>query len=133
MTTARTVPVTIEMDGDELDAADAWQVARRVGVRRLLVDSFHRFRFGDGTTNSRALALQTALAVVPFLLALTGLATQLAQEGPAKVVAAPIDPVSPGQGGSDALARAVSGKRSREDAGERALGLGLVLGLLSMT
>jgi YihY family inner membrane protein len=121
------------MDGDELDAADAWHVVRRVGVRRLLADSVRRFRFGDGTTNSRALALQTALAVIPFLLALTGLATQLDQEGPAKVVAATIDAVSPGQGGSDALARAVSGKRSSEDAGEIALTFGLVLGLLSMT
>ena len=25
MTTARLVPVTVEMDGDELDAEDAWQ------------------------------------------------------------------------------------------------------------
>jgi YihY family inner membrane protein len=133
MTTARTVPVTIEMDGDELDAADAWQVVRKVGVRRLLVDAFTRFRFGDGTTNSRALALQTALAVLPFLLALTGLATQLDQEGAAKVVAATIEAVSPGGGGSDALARAVSGDESSEDAGEIALGFGLVLGALSMT
>ena len=35
VTTARTVPVTTEMDGDELDAGDAWRVARRVGFRRL--------------------------------------------------------------------------------------------------
>ena len=133
MTTARTVPVTTEMDGDELDAADAWKMARRVGARRLLADAFQRFRFGDGTTNSRALALQTALAVLPFLLALTGLATQLDQEGTAKVVAATIEAVSRGGGGADALARAVSGNESSEDAGEIALGLGLVLGALSMT
>jgi hypothetical protein len=63
MTTARTVPVTIELDGDELDAEDAWHVARKVGLTRLLVDSFARFRYGGGFTNSRALALQ-ALAVV---------------------------------------------------------------------
>ena len=133
MTTARTVPVTTEMDGDELDAADAWHVARRVGARRLLTDAFQRFRFGDGTTNSRALALQTALAVLPFLLALTGLATQLDQDGTAKVVAATIEAVSPGGGGADALARAVSGNESSEDAGEIALGFGLVLGALSLT
>ena len=64
MTTARTVPVTIELDGDELDAADAWHMVRKVGLRRLLVDSFVRFRYGDGFTNSRALALQAALADV---------------------------------------------------------------------
>ena len=48
VTTARTVPVTIEMDGDELDAEDAWRELRKVGVRRLLVDAFVRFRYGDG-------------------------------------------------------------------------------------
>ena len=42
MTTARVVPVTTEMDGDELDAEDAWQLSRRIGLRRLLLDSFAR-------------------------------------------------------------------------------------------
>lgn len=82
MTTARTVPVTTEMDGDELDGEDAWKMARKVGLTRLVVDSFVRFRYGDGFTNSRALALQGALAVVPFLLALTGLAADIDQERP---------------------------------------------------
>src|SRR3954447_2124625 len=121
MTTARTVPVTIELDGDELDAADAWRMARKIGARRLLVDSFIRFRFGDGFTNSRALALQAALAVVPFLLALTGLATDLDQARQARVIAGTIQAVSPGAGDQDALAGAVSGKSSSEDAGELAL------------
>ena len=51
MTTARTVPVTTEMDGDELDAEDAWHEAPQVGVRRLFVDAFVRFRYGDGFTS----------------------------------------------------------------------------------
>ena len=42
MTTARTVPVTTEMDGDELDYEDAWRAARQVGLRRLAVDAFVR-------------------------------------------------------------------------------------------
>ena len=88
MTTARLVPVTVEMDGDELDAEDAWHLARRFGLRRIAVDSFVRFRYGDGFTNSRALALQTCLAVLPFLLALTGLAADIDEERPARVVAA---------------------------------------------
>ena len=37
MTTARTVPVTTEMDGDELDAEDAWHLARRHGLRTVHV------------------------------------------------------------------------------------------------
>ena len=132
MTTARTVPVTTEMDGSELDAEDAWHVARRVGLRRLAVDSFARFRYGDGFTNSRALALQVALALVPFLLALTGLAADIDEDRPARVVARTIEAVSPGPGEQDALAGAVAGERSSEAAGEVALGLGLGFALLSM-
>ncbi len=133
MTTARTVPVTTEMDGDELDAEDAWRMVRKVGLGRLVVDSFVRFRYGDGFTNSRALALQACLAVVPFLLALTGLAADLDEERPARVVGRTIEAVSPGSGESDAIASAVTGKDSSEEAGEVALGFGLAFALLSMT
>src|SRR6478735_11854376 len=133
MTTARTVPVTTEMDGDELDAEDAWRLVRRFGLRRVVAGAFVRFRYGDGFTNSRALALQASLAVVPFLLALTGLAANLDQERPARVVAETIQKVSPGQDGGDALASAVDGPRDGEEAGDLALGFGLAFALLSMT
>lgn len=133
MTTARAVPVTSEMAGDELDAEDAWHMVRRHGLRRIAVDSFVRFRYGDGFTNSRALALQATLAVVPFLLALTGLAADLDQEKPSRVLAAMIDAVSPGRGESDALASAVTGGESSEEAGELALSVGLFFALVSMT
>jgi YihY family inner membrane protein len=133
MTTARTVPVTVEMDGDELDAEDAWHLARHFGLRRIARDAFVRFRYGDGFTNSRALALQACLAVVPFLLALTGLAANIDEERPAKVVARTIQTVSPGHGASDALASAVTGPASSERAGELALTLGLLFALVSMT
>ncbi len=133
MTTARTVPVTIEMDGDELDHEDAWRAARQVGLRRLAVDSFVRFRYADGFTNSRALALQAALSVVPFLLALSGLAADIDQERPSRVLAGTIQTVSPGTGEQDALAGAVAGDESAEEAGEIALGFGLAFASLSMT
>src|SRR6476661_5395777 len=115
MTTARTVPVTTEMDGDELDALDAWHLARRHGLRKIAVESFVRFRYGDGFTNSRALALQACLAVVPFLLAQV------------------VDSLSPGSGDGDALASAVQDPDESEKAGEVALVLGLGFALLSMT
>lgn len=133
MTTARPVPVTSELPGDELDAEDAWHLARRFGLRRIAVDSFVRFRYGDGFTNSRALALQACLAVVPFLLALTGLAADIDQERPARVLAQTIDAISPGNGERDALASAVTGGQSSEQAGELALGVGLFFALVSMT
>jgi len=131
MTTARTVPVTVEMDGDELDAEDAWHEVRKVGVRRLAVDSFHRFRYGDGFTNSRALSLQGCLAVVPFLLALTGLAADVDSEQPARVIAATVQAVSPGAGQQDALAGAFS--TADEESGELALAFGLLFALAAMT
>jgi YihY family inner membrane protein len=133
MTTARTVPVTTEMDGDELDAMDAWHLARRHGLRKIAVESFVRFRYGDGFTNSRALALQACLAVVPFLLALTGLAADLDEERPARVVAHVVDSLSPGAGESDALTSAVEDSDASEAAGEVALALGLAFALVSMT
>jgi YihY family inner membrane protein len=133
MTTARTVPVTTEMDGDELDAEDAWHLVRKVGVVRLFVDSFVRFRYGDGFSSSRALALQAALAVVPFMLALTGLAADIDEEKPQRVLASTIDAVSPGSGSRDALASAVTGPASSERAGEIALFVGLFFALASMT
>src|SRR6188768_1636765 len=121
------------MDGDELDAEDAWQLARHHGPWVIAKGAFLRFRFGDGFSSSRALALQGSLAVIPFLLALTGLAADIDQERPAQVVARTIEQVSPGHGTGDALARAVTGPKSSERAGEVALTLGLLLSLLSMT
>ena len=131
MTTARTVPVTTEMDGDELDAEDAWRLVRRHGVGRVLVESFIRFRYGDGFTNSRALALQTCLAVVPFMLAVTGLAADIDEDRPARVVAATVGAISPGTGQDDALTDALAGGSER--AGEVALAFGLFFALVSMT
>ena len=131
MTTARTVPVTTEMDGEELDAEDAWHLARSHGVREVLGGSFVRFRYGDGFTNSRALALQTCLAVVPFMLAVTGLAADIDEERPARVVAATVNAVSPGSSGDDALVDAISA--GSEGTGELALAIGLLFALISMT
>jgi YihY family inner membrane protein len=131
MTTARTVPVTTEMDGDELDAGDAWQLARRHGLRTVMVGSFVRFRYGDGFSNSRALALQICLAVVPFLLAVMGLAADIDDDRPARVVAATVNAVSPTTGDNDALVDALAS--GSEGTGEVALILGLLFAVLSMT
>ncbi|GEP35935.1 hypothetical protein NSZ01_37030 [Nocardioides szechwanensis] len=131
MTTARTVPVTTDMDGDELDAEDAWHLARRHGLRQVVVSSFVRFRYGDGFTNSRALALQTCLAVVPFLLAVTGLAADIDEDRWAQVVARTVNAVSPGSSGDDALVGAIA--EGPEGKGELALVFGLLFAVVSMT
>ncbi|NUR09004.1 MAG: YihY/virulence factor BrkB family protein [Nocardioidaceae bacterium] len=128
--TARVVPVTTEMDGDELDAEDAWHLARRVGLRPLLVGAFVRLRYADGFSHSRALAFQASLSVVPFLLALSGLAADVDHERPARVISRTIERLSPGGGSRDALATAVVGG---DRAGEIALSIGVVVAFLSMT
>ena len=112
---------------------DAWHLARQHGLRKIAVESFVRFRYGDGFTNSRALALQACLAVVPFLLALTGLAADLDEERPAQVVAHVVDSLSPGAGEGDALTTAVEKSDQSEAAGEVALVFGLGFALVSMT
>lgn len=131
MTTARTVPVTTELDGDELDAEDAWHLARHHGLTSVLVASFVRFRYGDGFTNSRALALQTCLALVPFLLAIMGLAADVDDERPARVIAATVNAVSPATGDDDAIVDALA--EGSEETGELALGFGLLFAVVSMT
>lgn len=87
MTTARKVPVTMDMSGEELEADDAWRTIRKHGIRQIIWDSFVRFRYGDGFTNSRALALQIALSIVPLLLAATGLAADIDADREAELVA----------------------------------------------
>ncbi len=132
MTTARTVPVTTRMDGEELDAEDAWHTVRRVGVRRLVVDSFVRFRYGDGFSSSRALALQGHW---PWCRSCSPSPSRRRhRRGEAgAVLAAVIDAISPGSGNGDAMVSAVSGSRTSEQAGEVALWFGLVFALFSMT
>lgn len=133
MTTATVVPVTTDMDGDELDAEDAWHAIRRCGVKLLLVDSFMRFRYGDGFTNSRALALQTAFSVLPFLLAMAGLAADIDVEKAARVLASTIGALTPGPDTGDILTEALRSSDASEREGELALAFGLLFSVASMT
>ena len=132
MTTATRVPVTTDMDGDELDAEDAWRIIRDHGLGPLLRDSFLRFRYGDGFSSSRALALQMALSVVPFMLALTGLAAGVDSGRLADIVSTTVSALTPGAAEADLVASSL-GDGGAQEAGEVALWLGLGFALLSMT
>jgi YihY family inner membrane protein len=123
--------VTRDMSGDELDAEDAWHTVRRHGLGRLMVDAFARFRFGDGFSHGRALALQMALSLVPFLIGLTGLAAELDADSEARALALTISRLTPGGRRSDVLGHAMA--RGGQGAGEVALTLGIVFGLVVMT
>lgn len=132
MSSTRIVPETRLMNDEELSADDAWHTLRRHGGWHLLRDAFIRFRYGDGFSHSRAAALQLCLAVVPFLIALTGLISDLGVEGGGLVVADTVIALTPGA--SDPMVKDLLVDRERtEDAGELALALGLITGLVALT
>ncbi|NUS87051.1 MAG: hypothetical protein HOY75_31170, partial [Streptomyces sp.] len=80
MGTATKVPETRDMAGEELSGDEAWAALRRYGGWPLLRDAFLRFRYADGFSHARALALQTVLAVIPLAIAFVGLSTSLHTE-----------------------------------------------------
>ncbi|MFE2871617.1 YihY/virulence factor BrkB family protein [Embleya sp. NPDC059259] len=77
MGTAMRVPQTRDMKGEELSADEAWATLRRYGGWTLVQNAFTRFRYADGFTHSRALALQMVLSVLPFAIAVVGLSRVL--------------------------------------------------------
>ncbi len=137
MSSTRIVPETRLMSDEQLCADHAWQTLRREGGWHLLRDAFTRFRYGDGFSHSRAFAFQLCLAVVPFLIALTGLISELGVAEGGEVVADTVLALTPGTsdqmvaellgGGDDAGAERV------EEAGEVALTLGMITGLVALT
>ncbi|SBT37117.1 YihY/virulence factor BrkB family protein [Micromonospora auratinigra] len=132
MSSTRLVPETRLMAQEELSADDAWHTLRRHGGWCLLRDAFIRFRYGDGFSHSRAFALQLCLAVVPFLIALTGLITDLGAGEGGEVVADTVLALTPGQ--SESVVQELLGDGERtEHAGELALTLGLITGLIALT
>jgi len=117
------------MSDEELSADDAWRVLRRHGGWRLLSDSFVRFRYGDGFSHSRAFAFQLCLAVVPFLIAFSGLITDLGADEGGKVLAETMLALTPGAS-EQIVADLLTGS---EQVGELALFFGLLTGLWALT
>ncbi|MFB9321569.1 YihY/virulence factor BrkB family protein [Cryptosporangium minutisporangium] len=131
MSSTNRVPETRLMGDDELSADDAWATLRQYGRWHLLRDAFVRFRYGDGFSHSRALALQLCLAAVPFLIALTGLAADLGAEEGGKIVADTVLELTPRS--SDALVeQTLHGGEEAEDVGELALVSGLFTGMVAL-
>ncbi|MEW2168065.1 YihY/virulence factor BrkB family protein [Streptomyces sp. NPDC007084] len=133
MGTATKVPETRDMTGEELSADEALASLRRYGGWALLRDSFIRFRYADGFSHSRALALQTVLAVIPLAIAFVGLSTSLHTENIGRVAELTIHRLAAGPSAEvvdDAL------QRSRHKAGDGAavaLWFGLVFSLVNVT
>jgi YihY family inner membrane protein len=130
MSTATRVPETIRMRGDELSAEDAWATLRRYRSWPLVKDSFIRFRYGDGFTHARALALQLCLAIIPLVIATVGFAATLHQRNVARVVTLTLQHFTPGAS-KEALNQAL--QAGQQQGGELALTFGLIAALVSLT
>ncbi|MFF0190558.1 YihY/virulence factor BrkB family protein [Streptomyces sp. NPDC005244] len=133
MGTATKVPETRDMTGEDLSADDALVSLRRYGSWRLVRDSFVRFRYADGFSHSRALALQMVLAVIPLAIAFVGLSSAVHTENIGKVAELTIHQLAAGPSAEvvdDAL------RRSRHKAGDGAqlaLWFGLVFSMVNVT
>jgi YihY family inner membrane protein len=132
MSSTQLVPETRLMSEVELSPDHAWRALRRYGGWRLLRDAIMRYRYGDGNSHARAVALQLCLAAVPLLIALQGLATRLGLEQGGKVVADTVLALTPGA--SDSLITELLGNEERiQDLGEVALVVGLITAVLALT
>jgi len=134
MGTATQVPETSTMSGEELSADEAVTTLRHYGRWQLAKDSFVRFRYADGFTNARALALQFCLAFIPLLIAVVGLSSALHQEKVGQVITQTLGRLLPGSSRSDVVQQAV--ERSREQgatSGQLALWLGLLAAVVALT
>jgi YihY family inner membrane protein len=120
------------MADDELSADDAWRTLRRHGGWCVARDAFVRFRYGDGFSHARALALQLCLAVVPFLIALTGLISDIGIDAGGRVMAETVVAVTPGAS-ADLVEELLARDGRPEEAGDLALVLGLITGLVALT
>ncbi|MET7455724.1 YihY/virulence factor BrkB family protein [Streptomyces sp. NPDC005574] len=114
MGTAVHVPQTRDMIGDELSGDEALTALRHYGGLRLLRDSFARFRYADGFTNARALGFQVVLGLVPFTVALVGLATSVHTEGVGRIIEHTLGRIVPGAS-ADVVEDALNGTRRSAD------------------
>ncbi|MET3987923.1 YihY/virulence factor BrkB family protein [Streptomyces sp. PvR034] len=131
MGTATRVPQRRDVEGDELSADEAWAALRRYGGWSLARDSFLRFRYADGFSHSRALALQTVLTLVPLAIAAVGLSGVLHTEEVGRIVELTIRRTTSGP--SQDLVEDALGQSRRHGGGEAALWFGLLFAMVNVT
>jgi YihY family inner membrane protein len=98
---AQLVPETWELTGD-----DARETLARTGRRRLVQDSFLRFRASDGFSHARSLAFAISLLLVQGVIVLVGLAAALGDTDVSATIIRAITSAAPGPAGK-ALTNAV--------------------------
>ncbi|MEU3396631.1 YihY family inner membrane protein [Streptomyces filamentosus] len=133
MGTATRVPQRRDVRGEELSGDEAWAALRRYGGWRLVRDSFVRFRYADGFSHSRALALQTVLSIVPLAIAAIGLSGVLHTEGVGRVAELTISRLTSGPSQEMVDEALAQSRRQAGDGGQAALWLGLLFSVLNVT
>ena len=128
MTTATSVPETYELEGD-----DALETLRNTGWGQLAKDSFVRFRAADGTSHARGLAFQVMLTLLPFVIAVVGLATALNADQFRQLLTDTVDRLAPGPAGQIFIQAISQGAKSAARGGIWALLLGAVAAMASAT
>jgi YihY family inner membrane protein len=134
MGTVVQVPQTRDMIGEELSGDEAFTALRRYGGVHLLADAFRRFRYADGFTNARALGFQIVLGMVPFTIALVGVATAAHTESVGRVIELALGRIVPGAS-TEVVAEALDGTRrsAHSDVWSTvALWLGLAFSVLNL-
>ncbi|MFG2667031.1 YihY/virulence factor BrkB family protein [Streptomyces sp. NPDC048387] len=127
------VPAELEVDGEELSAEEAVAALRHHGGWSLVRDSFVRFRYADGFSHARALALQTVLSIVPLAIAFIGLSGALHTEAVGRIAELTIRRLASGpsqQVVDDALTQS---RHQPGDGSQVALWLGLLFSLVNVT
>jgi YihY family inner membrane protein len=99
--------------------------------RRLVVEAFIRFRYGDGFSNARALGLQLSLTTVPLMIATVGLSDAFYAERIGTVVRRTILSLTPGA--SDPMVRTALERPQEGDVSQLALWFGLAVAVIAMT
>ncbi|MFD6245901.1 YihY/virulence factor BrkB family protein [Streptomyces roseolus] len=133
MGTATRVPQQRDVRGEELSGDEAWAALRRYGGWRLARDSFVRFRYADGFSHSRALALQTVLSLVPLAIAAIGLSGVLHTEGIGRVAELTISRLASGPSQEMVDEALAQSRRHAGDGGQAALWLGLLFSVTNVT
>lgn len=90
------VPQTRDMIGEELSGDEALTALRRYGGRKLLLDAFARFRYADGFSQARSLGFQVVLGMVPFTIALVGVAATVHTESLGRIIELTLGRIVPG-------------------------------------
>ncbi|MFC8918098.1 YihY/virulence factor BrkB family protein [Streptomyces sp. NPDC047821] len=121
------VPQTKDMLGEELSGDEAFAALRHYGGRKLFVDAFARFRYADGFTSARSLGYQVVLGIVPFTIALVGIATTTHTENLGRAIEVALAEIIPGT--SAELVRQALADTRRSAGGDTAGAVAMWLGL----